>query len=363
MTLLSSLQLQGAAALLAVVGNMALVMSAEDPDPLKVMFINEFPTQTIDLYWENPSFDDNHPGRRRFEARIPPRGGWHASETFIGHEFSYEVNGQRHYVVPPPGNVHGEQYLILAGHHKGYRVRCETTVNSQQSVESFDIIVKPYWAPRAAARFMELVREKYYDGVAINRVVPNFLLQLGIARDHATRTKEREVRMWDDFPKVRTCALGSSLGCTSALTSFAQKEVSAPPSPPTSSLPIFLPKGRKFEPGMISFAGSGHDSRTTEIFVLMPGAPKKQVENLGENSWEIPFALIDGDINKSALKRVYSGYGDMPPFGNGPDTSKIYEADGYTKYLPKKFPLLDYINSCYIVDEVGISGDQLYEEF
>jgi hypothetical protein len=52
---------------------------------LTVMFVNEFPSQTIDLYWENPSFDDSHPGRRRFEARIPPRGGWHSTETFTGH--------------------------------------------------------------------------------------------------------------------------------------------------------------------------------------------------------------------------------------------------------------------------------------
>jgi cyclophilin family peptidyl-prolyl cis-trans isomerase len=264
-------------------------------------------------------------------------------------EFSYEVNGQRHYVNPPDGNANGEQYLILAGASEGYRVRCDITVKSQQSVDSLDIIVKPYWAPRGAARFLELVREKYYDGVAFNRVVPNFLAQFGIAKDYATRAKEREVKMWDDFPK-----------------------------------------GIKFEPGMLSFAGSGHDSRTTEIFVVMPGTPKTQTEKLGENSWEVPFAVIDGDVNKSALKNVYSGYGDMPPFANGecgrvcfafslpppiylvflaffcylgPNVSKLYEADGYTKYLPKKFPQLDYINSCYIVDEVGISDGLAFGEF
>ena len=41
----------------------------------------------------------------------------------------------------------------------------------------------------------------------------------------------------------------------------------------------------------------------------------------------------------------------------------MYEADGYTTYLPKKFPLLDYINNCYIVDEVGLGDGLRNEEF
>ena len=195
----------------------------------------------------------------------------------------------------------------------GFRVRCEITVNSQQYMDYLDILVKPYWAPRAASRFLELVRSKYYDGTAFNRVVPKFLTQFGIAKDYNVRTKERELTIWDDFPKE-------------------------------------IP----FEPGTLSFAGSGHDSRTTEIFIVNPGVTQPQLDAFGENSWETPFAVIDGDVNKSALKKIYSGYGDMPPFGKGPDSNKIYDEDGYTKYLPKSFPKLDYIDRCYIVDEVGL---------
>lgn len=182
-------------------------------------------------------------------------------------------------------------------------------------MDYLDIIVKPYWAPRGASRFLELVREKYYDGAAFNRVVPKFLTQFGIAKDYFARTKERELTIWDDFPM-----------------------------------------GVKFEPGMISFAGSGHDSRTTEIFAVMPGVSQEQLDNFGSNSWETPFAVIDGDVTKSALTKIYSGYGDMPPWGSGPDSGLIYEPDGYTKYLPKKFPKLDYIDTCYVVDEVGIEN-------
>lgn len=290
--------------------------AAAQDESLTVMFVNQFHDTTIDLYWENHAFADNHPDRRRLEARIEPRGGWHSSETFLGHEFSYEHGGTRHYVTPPPGNANNEQFLMLAGSTEGFKVRCEITVNSQQYMDYLDILVKPYWAPRAAARFLELVREKYYDGVAFNRVVPKFLTQFGIGKDYITRTKERELTIWDDF----------------------QKDI-------------------KFEPGYISFAGSGHDSRTTEVFVVMPGTSEEQLEKFGENSWETPFAIIDGDVEKSALSKIYSGYGDMPPFAKGPDTAKIYDIDGYNTYLPKKFPKLDYIDRCYVVDEVGIGEE------
>jgi len=315
--LLPTLTLKGAAVafLAAVVAHTNLVSAA---DPLSAIFVNEFPTQTIDLYSTNPSVDADHPERMRFEATIPSRGGLHTSQTFNGQEFSYEVDGQRHYITPRH-NAKGESFNILAGNSEGYHVRC--LIN--EYMDSFDIIVDPFWAPRGAARFLELVRSKYYDGVAFHRVLPNFLTQFGIARDYATRIREREVKMWDDFPKKT-----------------------------------------KFEPGMILFAGNGPDSRTTEIIVVMPGMPEQQLEELGENSWEVPFAVIAGDVNKSALMKIYHGYGDNEDsLANGPDPSKIYEADGYTAYLPRKFPELDYIDSCFIVDEVGFSDELSEGEF
>lgn len=44
----------------------------------------------------------------------------------------------------------------------------------------------------------------------------------------------------------------------------------------------------------------------------------------------------------------------QPPWGKGPDSILIYEEDGYTNYLPNNFPKLDTIQTCYIVDEVGM---------
>ncbi len=53
--------------------------------PLRVIFVNQSPDKTIELFWENHKLDTNHPDRRRLEAVIAPRGGWHKSETFLGH--------------------------------------------------------------------------------------------------------------------------------------------------------------------------------------------------------------------------------------------------------------------------------------
>ena len=109
--------------------------------------------------------------------------------------------------------------------------------------------------------------------------MPQFLTQFGIAKDYETRTKQREIKILDDFDE-----------------------------------------GIKFEPGTVSFAGSGHDSRTTEIFIVMPGASEEQLNRFGENSWETPFAVLDGDVQTSALNKIYAGYRDQPPWGKGEDT-------------------------------------------
>jgi len=282
---------------------------------LTSMFVNELPTETIELFWENTSLPDDHPDRRRLTGLIPPRGGHVYSETTEGHEFSYIFNGIRHFVTSAEPNSFGEQFVMLVGDADSIKVRCELTASSQAYTDFLDIIVKPYWAPRAVSRFLELVRQKYYDGVVLNRVVPKFLTQFGIAADYAVRTAERDVKMWDDFPR-----------------------------------------DVKFEPGFMSFSGSGPDGRTTEIFAVMPGVSDVQLSRFGENPWEVPFAYVD-NVESSALTRIYSGYGDMTPFGRGPDTTRIYEADGYTNYLPKTFPKLDYIERCYIVGEVGIDNN------
>lgn len=108
----------------------------------------------------------------------------------------------------------------------------------------------------------------YYNEVVFNRVVPQFLIQFGIAKDYELRTEVSDIAIWDDYDE-----------------------------------------GIEFEPGFISYAGSGPDSRTAEIFIVMPNASTDQLERFGENAWETPFGFVEGDL--SVLSKIYSGYGDM----------------------------------------------------
>lgn len=76
-----------ALAALALVSNVSVASAQEEEEEplLRVMFINNFADKPIDLYWENHAYENDHPERRKLEARIAPRGGWHASDTFVGH--------------------------------------------------------------------------------------------------------------------------------------------------------------------------------------------------------------------------------------------------------------------------------------
>lgn len=226
-------------------------------------------------------------------------------------EFSYDLDGERHIVKP---SYREEQFVTLNGKIETIMVRCDlqqpTNAETDTLVDlsSIDIMVKPYWAPIGAHRFLQLVREQYYDGVAFNRAVPGFLTQFGIARDYEQRSKWDSLTILDD-------------------TTFEE-----------------------FKPGYISFAGSGKDSRTTEIFIVMPNVEQEQLDYFGENSWETAFAYISEEDILKFGEWVYTDYGDMPPWGKGPDSSRIYDEDGYD-YLESGFPNLSYIDRCYVVSE------------
>lgn len=282
---------------------LAAGVTSEESERRVVTFVNEFPDKTIELFWE-----DHEGGSRRVAGKVSPRGAYVNVETTVGHEFSYVVDNQRHFVVPSNVNSKGGQFVSLFGSEDGVQVRCElSNVGERGTAEKLDIMIKPYWSPMGATRFLELVRQGYFDGVALNRVVPKFLTQFGIAKDVELRRKFEKEAFPDDSGE-----------------------------------------NRKFRPGYMSFAGRGVDSRTTEVFIVMPGAPHHQLIHFGQNSWETPFGYVEKE-DLEVLTRI-KAYGDIPPFGEGPESTRIYEEDGYD-YLEEKFPDLDYLDTCYVVAE------------
>lgn len=54
--------------------------------------------------------------------------------------------------------------------------------------------------------------------------------------------------------------------------------------------------------------------------------------------------MIEGE---ATLRALYKGYGDIPPFGRGPDQQKIHNQGN--AYVRRNFPKTDFIQSCELV--------------
>jgi peptidyl-prolyl cis-trans isomerase A (cyclophilin A) len=160
----------------------------------------------------------------------------------------------------------------------------------------FVVEVHPEWAPLGAARFLELVDDgdKFWKGVRFFRVIDGFMAQFGIPGKPELAAEWRDKTLKDD--------------------------------------PVIESNQR----GYISFATSGKDSRTTQMFINL--VDNKNLDGMGFT----PFAKVVGD-GMYVVDQIYSGYGEGHPGGNGPDQSRI-QSEG-NKYLKRQFPSLSYVKS------------------
>jgi hypothetical protein len=92
---------------------------------------------------------------------------------------------------------------------------------------------------------------------------------------------------------------------------------------------------------MVSYAGSGPNSRSTQLFIAF-----EDLDFLGKAPWEVPFGRVVEGFN--VIDSLYKGYGDIPPYGTGPDQQKIHNRG--SAYLQESFPNLDYLLRCRVVD-------------
>jgi peptidyl-prolyl cis-trans isomerase A (cyclophilin A) len=284
-------------ALLAVLVTISRASKDDAKDgSIQISFIN-FSSEPISLFWHNG-------------IDFVPEGTISAYETRtvrteMGRTFAYGKNYQpddKYTVLPKRSKV------VPVNGTDAVHVLCKTTKGDVR------MTIQPSWSPLGAGRFLNLVHNmKYYDGCALNRVVPKFLTQLGIGADYQQRTKYRSLSIPDDDDEI---------------------------------VPSTNPK-IPFQPGTMAYAGSGPHSRSTEFFVVMPDTPPRQLDYFGTNPWETPFGYVHADDVTEVVAQWYS-YGDMPPWGEGPDPQLIYPPNGY-EYLKRSFPQLDYIETCRIV--------------
>jgi peptidyl-prolyl cis-trans isomerase A (cyclophilin A) len=169
-------------------------------------------------------------------------------------------------------------------------------VNLDTSKGAVVLEVTRAWAPHGADHFYELIKEGYYDGDRFYRVVPHFVVQVGINGDPKVTQIWSALRISDD------------------------------------------PVRQKNRKGTLTFASSGPGARTTQVFVNMR-------DNLMlDRQGFAPIGRVAEGID--VLERLYGGYGDMPPRGSGPDGIEI-ERQGNV-YLDNHFPRLDFIKKATV---------------
>ncbi|HVR87848.1 MAG TPA: peptidylprolyl isomerase [Planctomycetota bacterium] len=162
----------------------------------------------------------------------------------------------------------------------------------------FTILVTREWSPRGADRFYGLVKNGYYDGVVFFRVVSGFMAQFGIHGSPEVSAVWRNAKIQDD--------------------------------------PVVQSNKR----GMVTYAKGGANSRTTQIFINYSDK-NERLDAMGFP----PFGkIIEG---MSVVDSLYSGFGDGPPSGHGPNQGRI-QAEG-NAYLKSDFKELDYIKTARII--------------
>ncbi len=160
---------------------------------------------------------------------------------------------------------------------------------------TISIEVHPDWAPLGAARFLELVDSGFFTGVRFFRAIKGFMAQFGISGNPEIAAEWRDKKLLDD--------------------------------------PVTQSNTRSY----LSFATSGKDSRTTQIFINL--SDNKNLDGMGF----APFAIVvGGDIDL-----IHTGYGEGGSGdgsdGKGPSQGRL-QSEG-NKYLKKTFPRLSYIES------------------
>lgn len=163
------------------------------------------------------------------------------------------------------------------------------------SFGQFTVEVDETWAPLGAERFLGLVRDGFFSEVRFFRVVTKprpFIVQFGISGDAHTAAKWKSNTIKDD--KVT----------------------------------------QSNKRGTLTFATSGPNSRTTQLFVNL--ADNAFLDNQGFS----PIGVVTEGLE--SVDKINDQYGEAP------DQGRI-QREGNT-YLEQRFPELDYIKSATIVE-------------
>jgi cyclophilin family peptidyl-prolyl cis-trans isomerase len=178
-----------------------------------------------------------------------------------------------------------------------FKARFETTKGI------FEIESKREWSPLAVDRLYQLIGSGFYDGAALFRVVPGFVVQFGIHNDSTMNNFWNE-RTFADEPVVKKNTRGS-----------------------------------------VAFARSGIQTRTTQIFVNLNNLNSPRLDTItygGVTGFPGIAQVIKG---MDVIDSFYDEYGDE--LGYNQDS---IEQHGYG-FLERNYPEIDYIKKAYFIED------------
>ena len=167
-------------------------------------------------------------------------------------------------------------------------------VKVDTSAGEFMVEVHRDWAPIGTDRFYNLVKNGYYDGQRFFRVTETMAV-FGIHGDPTISKAWLRARIPDDKPGVQSNKKGT-----------------------------------------IAFLQA--NGRRTQTLINLTDNPVMDEQST-------PFGRVSSGMN--VVSRLYAGYGEAAPNGNGPVMTPMMEQG--TPYLEKEFPKLDYIKTARIV--------------
>jgi cyclophilin family peptidyl-prolyl cis-trans isomerase len=242
---------------------------------------------------KTPLRSDSHPPAAKIG--FGPNNCPYKSLSDLTEEERVPAAGPNRHIVDPPGDT------------KITLVCCDTTVGP------WSIAVHHSWAPFGAKRFVDMVRAGYFGKVPLMRCVERFICQFGLKGKLSEEERHFSHPIPDDKP--------------------------------------WLPKGpthrknkvgvKRFAKGYFAFAGSGVASRSDQLIVGL----QDNGMLAGGSPWETPWGELVGEHSSTSLDKVYTGYGE-----EGPSQGLLSKEDAFT-VVASKFPKLDYILSCQVIDE------------
>ena len=110
---------------------------------------------------------------------------------------------------------------------------------------------------------------------------------------------------------------------------------------------------RDMDFGYVFFAGSGPNSRRSEMVIALCMMKGCQVSGLGNAPWEVPVGTVRKEGFPTLQKIASSGFPyprlemeGQHPEAHGPDRGKL---ETQSNYLKEEYPFMQYFDSCKVV--------------